>query len=245
MTYNNQYPIRELPPKALLYFLLIVGLVVLTYAIITQNLIMAAAITSCPLASIILIYGLQNPRFGYLLYATYAYYFMVIMRYSRKEGLSVGLDMLLFYMFISILFITIRKKSDIKVSNAINVLTVTYCIWILFILIQFINPGIHSEGITTGIRNWILGTFTLYIVSSLLLDSPKMLKRGLIVWGIFTITAFLKLLYQRYVGFDHAERIWLINGGATTHILHSGIRYFSFFSDAGNFGPHMGIITIV
>lgn len=110
MTYNNQYPIRELPPKALLYFLLIVGLVALTYAIITQNLIMAAAITSCPLASIILIYGLQNPRFGYLLYATYAYYFMVIMRYSRKEGLSVGLDMLLFYMFISILFITIRKS---------------------------------------------------------------------------------------------------------------------------------------
>lgn len=245
MTYNNQYPIRELPPKALLYFLLIVGLVVLTVAIITQNLMMAAVITCFPLASIILIYGLQTPRFGYLLYATYAYYFMVIMRYSRKEGLSVGLDILLFYMFISILFITISKKSDIKVSNAINVLTVTYCIWILFILVQFINPGTHSEGITAGIRNWILGTFILYIVSSLLLDSPKMLKRGLIVWGIFTITAFLKLLYQRYVGFDHAERIWLINGGATTHILHSGIRYFSFFSDAGNFGPHMGIITIV
>ena len=175
MTYNNQYPIRELPPKALLYFLLIVGLVVLTVAIITQNLMMAAVITCFPLASIILIYGLQTPRFGYLLYATYAYYFMVIMRYSRKEGLSVGLDILLFYMFISILFITISKKSDIKVSNAINVLTVTYCIWILFILVQFINPGTHSEGITAGIRNWILGTFILYIVSSLLLDSPKRL----------------------------------------------------------------------
>lgn len=60
--------------------------------------------------------GFKTPRFGYLLYATYAYYFMVIMRYSRKEGLSVGLDILLFYMFISILFITISKKSDIKVS---------------------------------------------------------------------------------------------------------------------------------
>ncbi|MFR8555244.1 MAG: hypothetical protein ACLVEU_18865 [Bacteroides cellulosilyticus] len=41
------------------------------------------------------------------------------------------------------------------------------------------------------------------------------------------------------------KKIWLINGGAVTHILNSGIRYFSFFSDAGNFGPHMGIITIV
>lgn len=56
-----------------------------------------------------------------------------------------------------------------------------------------------------------------------------MLKRGLIVWGIFTITAFLKLLYQRYVGFDYAEKIWLINGGAVTHILNSGIRYFFIF----------------
>ena len=97
MTYNNQYPIRELPPKALLYFLLIVGLVALTYAIITQNLIMAAAITSCPLASIILIYGLQNPRFGYLLYATYAYYFMVIMRFRHVIVLYVYINLVYHY----------------------------------------------------------------------------------------------------------------------------------------------------
>lgn len=245
MAYNNQHSIGELPPKALFHFLLVAGLAALAYAIITQNLIAAIAVICFPLASIILIYGLQTPRFGYLLYATYAYYFMVIMRYSRKEGLSVGLDILLVYIFISILFISIRKKSDIKLSNAINVLTVTYIVWILFILVQLVNPGIHSEGITAGIRNWIVGTLVLYLISCLLLDSPKMLKRGLIVWGIFTITAFLKLLYQRYVGFDYAEKIWLINGGAVTHILNSGIRYFSFFSDAGNFGPHMGIITIV
>lgn len=63
MAYNNQHSIRELPPKALFHFLLVAGLAALAYAIITQNLIAAIAVICFPLASIILIYGLQTPRF--------------------------------------------------------------------------------------------------------------------------------------------------------------------------------------
>lgn len=113
MVNSNHYPVRELSPKALSYFMLIVGLIAIVVSVISQNLLIAASIICFPIILIILIWGSQTPRFGYLLYATYSFYFIAIMRYSRKEGLSVILDILLVYMLISILFAVIQKKSPI------------------------------------------------------------------------------------------------------------------------------------
>lgn len=237
--------INDLPPKALTFLLLVGGLVVIVLSILTQKIIVAAVVVCLPIALLILIYGSQVPRFGFFLYASYSYFLTACMRYSRQEGLSVILDILLVYMFITILFSTIRKNNEIKLSNALNVLTISYITWIIFILIQLANPGIQQEGITLGIRSWILATFVLYIITSLLADNPQTLKQGLIIFGIFTVVAFLKLLYQKYRWFDDAETEWLMQKSWYTHILSSGIRYFSIFSDAGNFGSHMGIITIV
>lgn len=245
MTYTNSYLTRELPPKALIYFLLFSGLAVLVYAIIIQNLLIAAAVICFPLAIMLVFYGLQNPRFVYILYTIYAFFFTTISRYTHQTQLSVGLDILLVYLFISLLFENYKRDSNIKLSNAINILTISYIPWILFTLFQFINPGTQSEGITMGIRIWILQTFVLYIVSSTVSNTPKALRIGLNVIGLFTIIAFIKLLLQKYVGFDSAERYWLyVEGGATTHILHTGTRYFSYFTDAANFGTIMGGIAI-
>ena len=202
MAYNSRYPIRELPPQAVLVSVLLVGLIAITYAIITQKLLIAAIIISMPLADIILFYGLQAPRFSYLIYATYSFFFIAIMRYTRTTGLSVILDILLVYMAISILFSFLRSKADIKLTNAINILTISYIPWILFILFQFLNPGIQSEGITKGIRIMILETFVLYIVSSLLADKPRTLKIGLITVGEFVTIALFKLRSQKPFGFD-------------------------------------------
>ena len=54
--------------------------------------------------------------------------------------------------------------------------------------------------------------------------------------------AAAKGYWQRNRGFDSAELYWLIvEGGARTHFIHSGVRYFSFFSDAANYGTSMGL----
>ena len=49
---------------------------------------------------------------------------------------------------------------------------------------------------------------------------------------------------QKYIGFDSFETKWLNEGGATTHIIWSGVRYFSFFTDASNMGANMGAATM-
>ena len=51
---------------------------------------------------------------------------------------------------------------------------------------------------------------------------------------------------QKYVGWDSAEKYFLyVMDGQRTHIIHSGIRYFSIFTDASNFGGNMGMASVV
>lgn len=242
----NIFKQKDLSPKALVYVLFAGSLVALTYTIIFQKLLMATIIVCLPLAIIIYIFSIRYPRFSFLIFATFIYYFAAIVRYSGKDGLSVISDALLVYMFLSILFYYSLKNSDIKILNAVNTLTVSYVLWFLFAILQFANPEfVGGEETIMGIRQWLLAVPMLYIIASLLADNPKTLKWALIVIGIFTVTAFLKLLYQKYRWFDAAETAWLMEGNSKTHLLSSGIRYFSLHSDAGNFGSHMGMIAIV
>lgn len=228
------------------YWLPVAALAGLVCAIVCQDLTVAAVITLLPAGVAVVGYGLLNPRLCYLAYAVYVYYFIAIMRYTGITGLSVVLDILLIFILIAIGFAARRNKNGIRFKNAVNTLTVSYSVWMVFILLQFLNPGIHAEGIVEGLRRWMLGPFFLYIIASLLSDSPRMLRNGLILWGVLTITAFLKLLWQRFYGFDSAEIYLLYDQGmARTHIISSGIRYFSLLSDAANFGTNMAMAATV
>ena len=53
--------------------------------------------------------------------------------------------------------------------------------------------------------------------------------------------AAAKGYWQKNKGFDSTELAWLWAYGARTHFIHSGIRYFSFFTDAAIFGSTMGL----
>ncbi|MDD2498318.1 MAG: O-antigen ligase family protein [Desulfitobacteriaceae bacterium] len=58
--------------------------------------------------------------------------------------------------------------------------------------------------------------------------------------------AISKAFIQKYIGFDAAEHYWLyVMGGSSTHIIYTGVRYFSFFSDAASFGCGMGMSMVV
>lgn len=228
------------------YWLPVAALAGLVCAIICQSLTAAAIITLLPAGVAAVGYGLLNPRVCYLVYAVYVYYFIALMRYTGITGLSVVLDILLIFTLIAIGFAARRNKDGIRLKNAVNTLTVSYSVWMAFVLLQFLNPGIRAEGMVEGLRRWILGPFFLYLIASLLSDSPRMLRNGLVLWGILTVTAFLKLLWQRFYGFDSAETYLLYaQGMACTHIISSGIRYFSLLSDAANFGTNMAMAATV
>lgn len=227
--------------------MLCIGLFLIAYGLLTDKPILALGAICAPIGLFVIGYGFVNPRYTYILYTIYAYFFLCLIRYLRHGGLSVGLDILHIYMVCTLLFtIFLNRNSNFNIKNAANGLTICYLIWVVFILLQMLNPGTDAAGMVRGFRTLIVGNTILYIVLSMMSNTPKFLRTFLILWGILTVIAFLKLMYQRYVGFDQGEKIWLYVGGAhRTHIISTGIRYFSIFSDAGNFGVNMGAMFIM
>lgn len=235
-----------LSPKMVTILLFIAGLCSIAFFILSQNWVVLASICIAPLLILLFVYSTKYPIISFTIYATAAYFFGAIDRYSNIEGISILLDGTLFYTLITLILNYIsHTSSKIHFRNIVNTLTIGYLFWMLFILLQLVNQGTDLQKIMTSSRSWFLGIPILYVLASILLDTPKRLHNALIILGIFTIIAFGKLLWQKYRWFDAAETAWLMEGNWRTHLLRSGIRYFSLFSDAGNFGAIMGMTTTI
>ena len=76
------------------------------------------------------------------------------------------LYILLVYIFIAILFASYYKKANIKLSNAFNLFTISYVVWILFILIWTIFSYLVWSANRQDTKGWILSTILLAILFS-------------------------------------------------------------------------------
>lgn len=229
-------------PRGMTYLILFVGLIVLAYVIITGQMIIAAAIVMLPISLLICLYGMQYPIFSYILYCTINLYFSAIYRYTEIEGLSGILDIFLYICMFSIgINIAGGKKNEYYWKNAFNILSVGELFWVCFSIMELLAPYSFFPDIVKS-RNFIIAIPISYLLSGILLDSHKKLRIAIILLGVFVITVSMKLYWQKTQGWDWAESKFLIVYEAwRTHLLRDGVRYFSFFSDAGNFGAVMGV----
>lgn len=88
-------------------------------------------------------------------------------------------------------------------------------------------------------------SFLFPLLTAVLFNRYKHLKLFLIAVSVLTLLAIAKALMQKFIGFDPAEWRWLHEGGSSTHIIYTGTRYFSFFTDAASFGCAMGFAMVV
>lgn len=231
-------------PKGLVYLCLVGGLLALAYGAVTQNWLFFAFVTFFPLAFIIAILVMKKPLWSYAMVAVTFCYFHAIYRYAHIPGLSGILDIMLGISLLSLVFNTINQNPEIKWKNAVNAVTVTYVIWMLYCLFSLLNPDTKFHNPITS--RSVFTSFLIYLLPSVLMCTSKRLKVTLFLLGIFVLTAAAKALIQKYRWFDAAETRYLMETNSwTTHILSTGIRYFSFYSDAGNFGSSMGMFTLL
>ena len=232
-------------PKGLIYLCLFGGLGLIVYGAATMNWLFLVAAALLPLAIMVLFQVIQHPVWSYLLAAIMFCYFSAIYRYAHIPGLSGILDILLGLSFFSLLVNTANRNSDIHWKNAINALTITYFIWMIYCLFSLLSPHTEFHKPLTN-RGVFIGIPLTYLLSSILMCTPKRLKVALFLLGIFIVTIAAKAAIQKYRWFDAAETRFLMETESwRTHILSTGIRYFSFYSDAGNFGSSMGMFTLV
>ncbi|MBQ8672533.1 MAG: O-antigen ligase family protein [Bacteroides sp.] len=227
-----------------MYMLLLMGLLAMAGCIITQRIEIFSFIVLSPVALLILLYAIEKPLFSFILFSVTTGYFSAIYRYASIEGLSVLLDCSLAFCLTTIIINVIANRESFLWKNGFNILTLTQIVWVCYCFFILLTPQAKMENLI-GNRSVFITLPLTYFISGILLCSKKKLRMTLFLIALFAITAFIKVYWQKTHGFDYAERAWLIQGAWHTHLLRSGIRYFSFFTDAGNFGSCMGMLTIV
>ncbi|WP_102408642.1 O-antigen ligase family protein [Parabacteroides bouchesdurhonensis] len=217
---------------------LFLGLVGIILSICIDNWALLIGITILPLVIISAIYSIKYPVVLFFLIFTVNYYILGITRYIDINGVSFLMDCLMIVLLI-LICIHSRLLKNIDWKHIWNPLTIGMFIWMLYTLAQIINPSAQPEAWLLS-RNLIFNGFIISLITTLLCTNYKTVKILIFLLSIFTLTAVLKALMQKFHGFDSAELRWLNNGGAITHLINTGPRYFSFFTDAGNLGSNMG-----
>lgn len=227
----------------LLYLLIMMGLAGIIMSLLSFNFPLFVVITSLPFICIGGILILKYPQFILFLIFTINYFILGITRYLPVEGISIIMDALY---VISVILIIVHSTlyNNIEWKRCFHVLSILSSIWAVYCIFEIMNPSGVLEGWILS-RSLIINGLIITIITSLLCNKYKILKSLLFIYSIFTAIAILKTLMQKFIGFDSYETRWLNNGGATTHIIYSGIRYFSFFTDASNMGSNMGGAGII
>lgn len=240
----NERGIFEIPRKEKLVRMIgVSGLAALVVALLSGNLVGSAAIVAVPLLLIMLLYVLQYPALIFFLIFTVNYFIMGLNRYLNIDGIGLLMDVLLVCTLILILIHGALTQS-IPWKHACNLLTAFTLVWMLYCLGELVNPtGVLKAWVLS--RGLIFNGLIVSLITPLLITRFRQVKLLVFLYATFTLLAIGKVLMQKYAGFDYFENRWLSSGGALTHLIHSGIRYFSFFTDAGNFGSNMGCAGVV
>ena len=223
--------------------LLLLGLTGIVISLLTNNMALLGGLICFPILLISCYQVLCKPIILFLIIFTINYYLMGLTRYVDLSGISFLMDILM----VSTLLLIIVHSSIIKNIEwkyGFNTLTIGSFAWMLYCLAQIANPsGMLQAWILS--RGLIINGFIISLTISLLCVKYKTIKLILFMLSIFALTAFLKAAMQKFIGFDKGEQLWLNRGGALTHLIASGTRYFSFFTDAGNFGSNMGCANVI
>ncbi len=204
-----------------------------------SNLLPILALCIIPLVVVVALLQLKNSqRVFYYLFAIQFLIIVANMVMEVKTGL-LTLATILFFTFLLFIYGFI-EKADWKGSN--NIMTWLWVVIGIYYFFEMANPNNVQEAWNISIVHYWVIPLICAIFVPVCIRSPRAVETLLMIWSVFILLGVLKALSQKFIGFSDMDRYQLyVLGKARTHIIWSGIRYFSFFSDAANFGIHMGM----
>ena len=199
------------------------------------------------LPGLLFIYAIyERPNLAPLIVFMAGYLNMGVTRYFPAP-LGLVIDGLLALAWLILLLKGVSGKVQWRRLNSL--ITWLALLWMGYLVMQLFNPEVPSR------ESWIFsargmgGYFLLAApLTVLVFYRYQDWNRLMNVWAVLTLLAFGRALIQKHIGFDPWEMQWLNEGNARTHLLQGGIRYFSFFTDAGQFGATMaqsGIVFLI
>jgi len=225
--------------------ILLIGLCLIAYLSAQDGIQAGLLLSFAPILLIFFAAIITNPYWGLITLFVLNYFIMGISRYVTTQSLGLITDIVIMLTIVSLIYQSAFKGKISWFRVKDNLLIKIFTVWVLFCLIEVLNPTSVFQAWLSTIRSYAIYPLFTLLFTTLLFHQFKDLKNILFLWSIFSFLAFIKVFIQQNYGFDYAELRWLNQGGAKTHLLYSGIRYFSFFTDAGNFGSSMGLSLVV
>lgn len=228
----------------LTFAILCIGLGCIISATLNQNLAIVGLIAMLPALLCILILHLRKPeRFIFLLFI-FNYFFTPLARYSQQDGLSVLSD-IIWWSVLLIIIVQTALHYSFPWKQTFNILTVGGIVLAAYCFLEIVNPTASFEAWIYS-RGFIYNTFLVSLITVLLATSYKQVNRLIFLFSILTLVAILKGFYQKFIGFDAIEYNAIMESGMyKTHLLSQITRYFSIFTDAGNYGSNMGFTCVL
>lgn len=190
-------------------------------------------------------YAMNNPAWTMLGLFTGNYFIMGLSKYVYDLPVGTILDVMILF---SLFTLVVRSMyATVEWSRARSGLTLAALVWTVYCCLELANPASGSLAAwLSSIRSYAFIFLSVVILSQIVFNRYKHLQYMLMIWSILTMLAVAKACVQKFIGFDAAENYWLfVLGGRSTHIISTGVRYFSFFSDAANYGASMGLSLVV
>lgn len=216
----------------------------LIYKLISKGFTEASlALAVLPLAFVILLFIVSYYR--RIFYFLFISHFLILL-VSSYYNIMIGAVTLLFNIVIVMLLVlvTIYRKTTWK--NCFNGMFILYLIWGLYCVAELGNPNSIQYAWNISITHYVVYPIICAVTVPLAIRKYKNIQWLLLLWSVFVLIAAIKGFWQKTYGFNDRELYFLFElGGEKTHIIWSGIRYFSFFTDAANFGVHMAMAAFI
>ncbi|MBD1432788.1 O-antigen ligase family protein [Sphingobacterium sp. DN00404] len=216
----------------------------IAFLAISAGLLPALGFALLPFLFVFLLVCIKHPYINFLFLFTTCFFIMGIIRYVQlpfPSGIVVDAVILFNFAVITINQAYQNYHPHFKLP-LFFLITVG---WTVYCLVSVFNPAGTLENWMVTIRGIALYICLFQFLSYYIFKSVDRVKQFFIFWATLCLLAALKAIGQKFIGFDTNETIWLYTSGRHTHVIYSGIRYFSFFTDAANFGCHMGLATVV
>lgn len=223
--------------KGWVHLLLAGGLYILYKMFFRTSLPFFLTISSLPLMTVILLLIIKYSKQSF--YTLFILQFLLAAAYAVID-IPLGVATLMCTLFAVVLLFAYGMHEKIDWSESRNGMLMLFLIWGVYCILEIANPNNVQAAWNISITHYLIYPIVCAVIVPLAIRNIKGIQWLLIIWSLFILLAAAKGYWQKNCGFNEREQYFLyVLGGARTHIIWSGIRYFSFFSDAANFGVHI------
>lgn len=219
------------------------GALAIGFVIARWGMAGAAILAVLPVAGMICVWGLIEPKVGMYLFIQLSFLVNGLSRFV-PFGAPFGVlaDASLALTLFSVL-LNFRRMDWGRLHTPVFYMVL---MWFFYSVLQLFNSeAVYPMAWTYQVRITSVYWIQVTVIALLLIRTKKDIANLINLWLAWSVIAALWAFRQRYVGLLPGEQRWLNEGAALTHVLFGRLRCFSFYSDAGQFGAEMAYTTLL